>query len=155
MKTLNKLHFIGEDTRRRRYLLPTRIVNFQGNVRGAENLLIEKPLQISLRETSATSLHNGVNSPNASIVIDFGVELNGAIRILCADSPEASEPGLLRLVFGESVSEAMSGIGQKRRYERSCHARHGCRHPGRERPGVRADRLSVPANRVVKSECYD
>ncbi|MCL2528705.1 MAG: alpha-L-rhamnosidase [Defluviitaleaceae bacterium] len=114
MKTLDTLNFIGQDTRTRRFLLPSRIVHTTGNVQGAENLLIKKDLQIGLDEPAATltTLKNGPDGPRASIILDFGKEINGTARILGADTALGTQANI-RLVFGESVAEAMSDIGTK------------------------------------------
>jgi len=112
MKILDKLSFIGEDTRTRRFLLPRRIVWTCGDVYGVENLLAEKSLQIGLEETTVTTLKNGPEGQNASVVLDFGVEINGSARVLAADTALGSYRNI-RLVFGESVAEAMSDAGIK------------------------------------------
>ena len=59
MRILDNLKFIGTDERVRKFLLPTRIVSAAGTVQHAENLLVQKPLQIGLAEKEYTILENG------------------------------------------------------------------------------------------------
>ena len=113
MRILDRLHFAGEDPRVRRYLLPTRIVWQQGDIRGAEQLLQQQSVQIAIQKTAPITMKNGEDGLKASVVLDFGVEMNGGIRILSADSAQWRELRHIRLVFGESVAEAMGEIGQK------------------------------------------
>lgn len=57
-------------------------------------------------------LDNRGEEKHAFIVLDFGKELHGGIRLLTAFS-ERSGDVHVRLTFGESVSEALSEIGEK------------------------------------------
>ena len=85
-------------------MLPKRIVTYK-NALGVENLKKQKPLQIGFNEEYLTVLQ-----PGGYIVIDFGKEICGSLRILVGNSTGERK---LRIVYGESVSEAMSKIGEK------------------------------------------
>jgi len=69
------------DNRVRQTVLPQRIVAVFGNVRNAECLLKEKPLQITIAERDCATLRNG-DGEEAAILLDFGREMHGALRLL-------------------------------------------------------------------------
>lgn len=93
-------------------VFPVRITSTEGNVTGTEKLLQKKELQITTSEPDVTTLRNNQKGKNASIIIDFGKELHGKIRLL-THTLSGSNPVNMRIVYGESVSEAMSTIGKK------------------------------------------
>ena len=93
-------------------VFPVRITSTEGNVTGTEKLLQKKELQITTSEPDVTTLRNNQKGKNASIIIDFGKELHGKIRLL-THTLSGSNPVNMRIVYGESVSEAMSTIGNK------------------------------------------
>ena len=112
MSLIDTLPFAGRDERVRRYLFPRRILKTFGQVTEAEALLREKPLQIGLNESDLTRLSNGPEgTEKAGILLDFGCELHGGLRLLNAMTDGG--PARVRLRFGESVCEAMSEIGEK------------------------------------------
>ena len=82
-----------------KYSYVKRIVD-AANVENEEALLLEKTLQIGLNETNRTIL-NG----KAHIILDFGKELSGGVRILTHAIGGCNK---VRLRFGESVSETCS-----------------------------------------------
>lgn len=84
---------LGTDPRRREYRLPTRILWTQGRMETPEHLLRD--------EETVCVLH-----PGASVLLDFGRELHGGVRL---DAPTTGNgrPVPVRIRFGESVSEAM------------------------------------------------
>ena len=90
-------------------LLPRRIVKATG-VENPEFLKIKKPLQSVLRSDKKwfDSL-TAVKGP-ATIILDFGKEMHGGIRIITS---RAKSIGLVRIRFGESLTEASSDIGVK------------------------------------------
>lgn len=95
----------------REYLFPQRIIWTQGCVEHTEELLKEKPLQSTLIADNCCILKNS-GEAKASILLDFGVELHGGIRLIALE--EKSGKGTkVRIRFGESVSEAMSELGSK------------------------------------------
>lgn len=111
MNYIDDFRLAGEDQRKRRYILPKEIVKTGGNVKNPQGLLREKTLQIGLNETDVTTLSND-GGEKAFVVLDFGRELHGGIRLLNFTSEITAYPKV-RLTFGESLSEAMSDIGQK------------------------------------------
>ncbi len=76
-------------------LLPKRILTANG-VENAEGLLRRKPMQIDLQESGLT-----VCKPGSFLILDFGKEMRGGVRILC----HGSDGKPVRLRFGESVAE--------------------------------------------------
>lgn len=87
-----------------KYLLPTRIVS-EKSCTAAGMLLEEHPRQAVLGDSDVTVIEKG-----GYIVLDFGKEIQGGVGITIK---HASAGANLRIVFGESVSEAMSQIGEK------------------------------------------
>ena len=108
---MNELRIVGDDAKKRSFLLPTRVMYTQGDVRNAETLLEEKTLQILIPNKSPVMmLDNRKCDTPAGVLLDFGRELAGGIRIICdgiAGSP------MVRIRFGESASEAMAPLGHK------------------------------------------
>lgn len=88
-----------------RYVFPKRIVYTEGQIENPGSLLKEKVLQIGLYEYDCAVI-NG----NSSIILDFGKELSGGVRII-TKSADPSE--IVRLRFGESVGETCAEIGEK------------------------------------------
>lgn len=87
------------------YILPERVV-LSENAQNADALLNEYPRQVFWRELPLCTLKK-----NGFIVLDFGCEFQGGADIV-VQSAENSKTRL-RLTFGESVSEALSSIGEK------------------------------------------
>lgn len=89
------------DPRVRRYIAPLRIVSATGDIREAERLTGSCEIQ--------SYAHRGMSvcrmAPGAEIILDFGCELPGGIRIVTA--PNETFMSKVRLTFGESVSEAL------------------------------------------------
>ena len=95
-----------------KYILPVRIIGCDC-AQDAEVLLKDLPSQaIRGGEPECAVLYKG-----GYILLDFGTELAGGIRIsvrYIKDDGERENPNpSLRVVFGESVSEAMSACGEK------------------------------------------
>ena len=83
------------------YIFPRRIVRIQCR-EGEENLLRRQTLQIGLSETVTTVFDKG-----DYVILDFGVELCGGIRILTAGFDSAQ----VRIRFGESLTECCAELG--------------------------------------------
>ena len=98
------------DSRSRKMILPVKILWTQGNVENEDILLKGAAQQIALEEKTVCTLKNQ-NGTKASILLDFGVELHGGIRIQ-AWTDSTGKGAKVRVRFGESVSEAMSNIGE-------------------------------------------
>ncbi len=89
-----------------RYLYPYKIKQSE-NVEGAESFLHEKQLQIGLNEPKAATFR-----PGALLVLDFGKEIRGGVRILTSDTKDAGCVHV-RIRFGESLSECFAELGEK------------------------------------------
>lgn len=111
MSIMENMPFVASDERVRKFLLPEKIVKTGGNVKNTDALLRAKPLQIGLNENDLCTLSND-GGENAFLVLDFGREIHGDIRLLNFVSEKTAYPRV-RLTFGESLSEAMSAVGQK------------------------------------------
>ena len=96
-----------KDIRTRAFLFPKRIVWTQGQVDNSQMLLVEREHQISLSANQPCVMRSTKES-KASILLDYGMELHGGVRILVWES--TLKGAKLRIRFGESVSEAMSEI---------------------------------------------
>lgn len=96
----------------REYVYPTRIVWSSGQVENGENILIEGDGQASLTNNHMVHLRNSERD-TASILLDFGQEIHGAVEIVTGAWPDSHNPKNIRIRLGESVSEAMSEIGEK------------------------------------------
>lgn len=95
--------------RSRKALFPTRIVWEQGDVENSKVLLQERELQITVAASDPFVMRN-TDGRKASIVLDYGVEIHGGLRLLVwKDS--TGRGAKIRVRFGESVSEVMSEIG--------------------------------------------
>lgn len=111
MNIMENLQFFGEDTRKRKFLRPEAVVKTAGEVRYPEKLLNIKPMQIGLCEPEVTELENK-DGKKASVILDFGVEIHGGVRILAAFHKGTKNP-LVTITFGESLSEVESMVGEK------------------------------------------
>ncbi len=113
MSLKNFRYSTEKNTLKREYLLPTRIVT-QNDAENAEYLLLDTPRQAVIGRNEGCILKEG-----AYIVLDFGSELCGGVSITTGKIAKSEKNpygsgctyGKLRLVFGESVSEAMSRLG--------------------------------------------
>ncbi len=83
-----------------------KIIAVQG-VDGVQNLLLQRSLQIGLNERDLAIFHKG-----SYVILDFGKEMFGGIRILTA----ASDGTPVRIRFGESVSECCAELGVGEQY---------------------------------------
>lgn len=83
---------------------PVSVVEYDG-CQGIELLLKEKPMQIGLAEKELTVVEDG-----GYLIVDFGRELSGGVRLLTYFS---DKDATLRLRLGESVTECCAEIGEK------------------------------------------
>lgn len=112
MTFIEKCCFVGTDPRIKKWLLPKCVMQSEGVVQNAESLLKTKSLQIALAEPNLTVLKNEKGSAHAALLLDFGYEFHGGVRLLTGmNSP--NRPFRVRLTFGESVAEAVSAVGEK------------------------------------------
>ncbi|MGO1242825.1 MAG: alpha-L-rhamnosidase-related protein [Sphingobacterium sp.] len=96
----------------REYVYPTRIVWHRGQIDGLNNLLVEDDGQANLTNDNITILKNA-GRDSSSILLDFGKEINASLEVITGMWGGGNVPRNVRIRFGESVSEAMSEIGQK------------------------------------------
>lgn len=103
------------DPRTRRYLSPKRIIKTFGSVTGAENLLGEQYPQVAMRTKGVCALENKKGEPHAAILVDFGIEFAGSLRIFTHSSTVCGvQAGSdIRVRLGESVGEALTPIGER------------------------------------------
>lgn len=93
-------------------IFPTRIVKTSGCVTASENLLIERPAITTMKETVVTRLEK-TGAENPYVLLDFGKEIHGSLRVVVAQLSPGKKNIAVRLTFGESVSEALSKVGEK------------------------------------------
>ena len=85
----------------------------RGKVTNAEYLLDDHPVQVFLGRKGVCRLENGPEGEKAAILLDFGREFHGNLRLTAAEiSGEAKRAGV-RIRFGESVMEALASLGHK------------------------------------------
>ncbi len=109
MKSEISMNFLNE---KQQIIFPTRIVKVGGMIENTANLLVKKPIAIlsTTNEGDLTMLKKE-NGSEAYVLLDFGRELQGSLRLV---TPRTAPLNLkLRLVFGESVSEALSRVDTK------------------------------------------
>ena len=94
------------DNRLREDIFPVAVVEHSGNIEGAEKFTEHTDMQISTSEMRLVHIKG-----KSHIVLDFGKEYNGGVRILM----HHSEGGALkvRIRCGESVAESCSELGEK------------------------------------------
>lgn len=90
------------------FVTPVRVVwKSEAGVSGEQFLLQKRPLQTELgTENTCEMLSTGSNT--ASIILDFGKELQGGLQLVMGQSVPHGTPFRVRLRFGESVSETCS-----------------------------------------------
>lgn len=93
-------------------IFPVKIISYSGKIENIESVFTEKTLQITTNETDYITFINGVSGAKAEIILDFGKEIHGHLRILTYTTDGNSMPDF-QITYGESVSEAMSEIGKK------------------------------------------
>ena len=82
-------------------IYPKRIIDYAG-VEHAEHLLLRQDLQVDLIEHKLAVFHAG-----SHIILDYGKEMRGGIRILA----HSSDLSAVRIRFGESVGECCAELG--------------------------------------------
>lgn len=100
---------IHHDPCSRAILLPKRIIWTDGEVKNSEALLEEREFQISLGAHNPCIMKS-TKKKKASMLLDYGQEIHGGIRLLVWNSSIAAG-ATVRVRFGESVGEAMAEIG--------------------------------------------
>ena len=106
---------IQTDTRIRSYVSPQRIVwksSENKDIINNETLLLEAGKGQSVLGSSHICRLLSTGKDTASLLLDFGKELQGGVQIITGQGP-VKHPIKVRIRFGESVSEAMSNTGGK------------------------------------------
>ena len=93
------------------YLTPVRIMKVEGSVRGEDHLMKPYVGQVSTSEPQVT-MFKSTKDGKASILLDFGKEIQGGVQIVRAISDD-KKAAVFHLCFGESVSEAMSNVEEE------------------------------------------
>ena len=88
------------------YIFPSKIVYSEGNILGVDFLLNKKTLQTGVYQTELTVLKG-----KCSIILDFGKELQGGVRIITHILNK--QASAVRIRFGESVSETLAELGER------------------------------------------
>ena len=101
------------DPRTRRYIAPKRVVLTEGDVRNPASLLAEKSNQITLVTGENCMLVNKKGQPHAKIVLDFGIEFAGSVRLMIWGVQGPHSRADINVRFGESVMEAITPIFEK------------------------------------------
>lgn len=93
-------------------IFPVRIIEKSEDVINAEALL--KPRELALSTLYGTSTEYNCRLPKgAHLILDFGKEYSGGLRLLVTSTTNPSNHTPLRIRFGESLGEASSEIGEK------------------------------------------
>ena len=98
-----------KDDRIREYLTPCRVVEKSTNVFDADDLLIERTGQVTLGDTELCVLRG----PGAYVLLDFGVEFSGGVKISVSNVRNDAHRADIRVRFGESAMEALTPLGEK------------------------------------------
>lgn len=91
------------------FVYPVRIIKADGIISGGENFLINRDEIASFGNNNLIRMRNE-NGIKSYVILDFGKEICGGVRIVTAIVKGLTTK--IRLVFGESVSEAMSSVGE-------------------------------------------
>ncbi|MBQ8407476.1 MAG: alpha-L-rhamnosidase [Clostridia bacterium] len=108
------LNYNDTDPRTRRYIEPKRVIYTQGSVGGTDVLLKGCPNQIVFHPESDFHMTNKPGQTHAGVLIDFGIEFAGCLRLLVRGvrGPETNKV-TIRVRLGESAMEALTPIGVK------------------------------------------
>ena len=87
------------------FSMPRRVVKASG-VTNAKSLLRKKEMQINLNETDLATIEG-----KGYLILDFGKEMAGGIRILTADVTDNMTS--VRIRFGESLTECCAELGER------------------------------------------
>ena len=101
------------DARTRRYIAPKRVVVTEGNVSNPEALLQERSNQITLATGDCCTLVNKPGQPHAKIVLDYGCEFPGSVRLMIWGVQGPGGRCNINVRTGESVMEALAPLTHK------------------------------------------
>ena len=98
---------IRQDMMARAYITPKKVLWQQGNIKGSEHLLEPNTGQADLAGADMCFMQT-TKDETASLILDFGRELHGGIKLVISAGSAADFD--MRLRFGESVSETCSEL---------------------------------------------
>lgn len=108
-KKFTQISPLRTDPRKRLYLNPTRVLYTAGNVEHTETLMQPRDGQVPLySDGTVCVLKNTKDAPHAAILLDYGREIHGSLRVLTLN-----KHGKIRVRFGESAMEALTPLGVK------------------------------------------
>ena len=87
-------------------IFPKKVI-FADKAENLENLLKERPLQVVGPNKHFTKLNKG-----GRIVLDFGKQIHGCLRILVNEMQQDVNASKVRISVGESVVEAITPLGE-------------------------------------------
>ena len=102
-----------QDERARLYLTPVAVKLTRGRVQNAELLLKDRPCQVLFAKSEVCLLENGADGEKAALLLDFGRELHGNLRLTVSDVKSPNYRANMTIRFGESAMEALAPIGHK------------------------------------------
>ena len=91
----------------RQFIFPKKICA-EENISNSKALFIKRFLQVDLFEEDLLTVENG-----GFIVLDFGKEMCGGVRILTSNAVNGGDYVKVRIRFGESLSETYAELGEK------------------------------------------
>jgi hypothetical protein len=93
-------------------IAPTRLVwQSTAGVTHADSLLQPHGGQAVLKESQPPCVLKAASNAPAGLLLDFGRELNGYVELITPMTKDQAKLRHVRVRFGESVSEAMAGLG--------------------------------------------
>lgn len=110
---------IRQDRITRAYIVPRRVLWTDGQVRDSQLLLKENSGQSDIFTTGMCQMENKQGG-HSSIILDFGRELHGSLKLVISSCTPAVTP-LFRIRFGESVMETCSELNTKSLVETGSH----------------------------------
>lgn len=109
----------AEDTRKRFFMPPAKIVKTFGNVKNSEQLLTRAASQamITCGDNIPCIMQNQKGGTRAAILLDYGREIHGCVRVAAytvhKNNSDIDIPFKAHIRFGESISEAITPLGEK------------------------------------------
>lgn len=116
----NEIACKGKDVRARYYIAPKKVIAKWGDVTNCEHLVDNARTQARIDKEwySACTMRNEKGNPHAAILIDYGAEIHGCVRMVMLHSYRNSGGSEttynVRFRFGESISEAITPIGTEK-----------------------------------------
>lgn len=109
--SIDMLNISQEDQLDRKYLLPQKILWQGDGIVNSDHLLTSQVSQVYMAMPRTTRFTN-LDGKKGAILLDFGSEIAGGIEFLVG-GVSIRDGVKMRVRFGESVSEAMTPIGEK------------------------------------------